>query len=489
MSNTAVDEAPAEITSGWPIVSASAVGIGLGMSPLPFYTIGVFVGPISTEFGWQPSKVLLATAAYCIALFIVAPFIGMITDRIGARKVVLTSIVTFGLSMMLQSLHTGSFALYLFLWALIAVCGAGTLPITFTKAVNNWFNIHRGKALGITLVSTGVFGALAKFFAAEITMLYGWRVAYLALGMLPILIAFPMALVAFRDITDTPAIESRFMVFKLPILGISLLGMVWLGYYVISFILASVAVDGWKIQYLTGITFLVIIFIPLIMLVVGKISVEPTNELGTKRQSVPPIQELSGLTLAQVLKQWRFWMLAFCFLVISVSIGAVIPNLEQILVSKGFSITEAVGLAVLTGLAVLGGRVIGGVLIDHFWAPGVAFFFLSTPSIALYILSGQTVTTEMATLAIMMIGFGAGVEYDFLAYLVAKYFGLRHYASIYGVLYSFFGLGAGLGPALLSHFAESEGEWGKVLIYAAIALIIASLPLLTLGRYRNFAES
>ena len=73
MNEAELDESKEEITNGWPIVSASAVGIGLGMSPLPFYTIGVFVGPISQEFGWPPSKVLSATAAYCIALFIVAP--------------------------------------------------------------------------------------------------------------------------------------------------------------------------------------------------------------------------------------------------------------------------------------------------------------------------------------------------------------------------------------------------------------------------------
>ena len=181
-------------------------------------------------------------------------------------------------------------------------------------------------------------------------------------------------------------------------------------------------------------------------------------------------------------------MLAVCFLVISVSIGAVIPNLEQIFVSKGFSLSEAVGIAILTGLAVLGGRVIGGFLIDYFWAPGVAFFFLSTPAIALYMLSGDSVSAEMATVAVLMIGFGAGVEYDFLAYLVAKYFGLRHYASIYVVLYSFFGLGAGLGPPLLSHLAEQEGAWGYVLVYSAIALVAFSIPLLSLGKYRDFKE-
>ena len=474
-----------EFSRGWPIVSVSAVGIGLGMSPLPFYTIGVFIGPISQEFGWEPSKVLLALTVYTTAVLFMAPFIGVLTDRIGARKVVLISIVMFGISMMLQSLHTGSLALYLLLWSFIAIFGAGTLPITFTKAVNNWFDIHRGKALGIALVSTGVFGALAKFFAAEITSLYGWRAAYVALGLLPILIAFPMALVAFRDISDTRARDSLLVRFKLPILAVSAAGIGILSYYVLKFILPVVAADGWKLQYLVGVFFLFVIPVPLSMLLFGRVDQDPPAR--AKASDTPKKLVQTGLTLPQALSEWRFWILAVSLVVISVAIGAVIPNLEQILISKGFSITEAVGLAILTGLAVLCGRVIGGFLIDRFWAPAVAFVFLSSPALALYMLSGQVVSNEMATVAILMIGFGAGVEYDFLAYLVAKYFGMRSYASIYGALYSFFGLGAGFGPLLLSRFAEKEGEWAMVLIYSGIALVIASLPLLALGKYRDFS--
>ena len=297
MNEAELDESKEEITNGWPIVSASAVGIGLGMSPLPFYTIGVFVGPISQEFGWPPSKVLSATAAYCIALFIVAPFIGMITDRFGARKVVLVSIITFGVSMMLQSMHTGSFALYLFLWALIAVFGAGTLPITFTKAVNNWFDIHRGKALGMTLVSTGIFGALAKFFAAEITLLYGWRVAYVALGMLPILIAFPIALVAFRDTHDLPASECKFVRFKLPIVACSFAGMAMLSYFVLEFIFSSVGTSGWKLQYITGVAFLAIVFVPLFMLTFGRL-VSDASTGAISSNSTADSEELYGLTFS-----------------------------------------------------------------------------------------------------------------------------------------------------------------------------------------------
>lgn len=474
-----------EFKRGWPIILSSAVGIGLGLSPLPFYTIGVFAGPIAQEFGWEPSKVFFAVFVYALIIVIFAPFIGMITDRFGARKIALISITLFGLFMMMQALHNGSFLLYILLWSLVALFGAGTLPITFTKAVNNWFNRHRGKALGIALVSTGIFGALAKYFVAVIIDLYGWRMAYVALGALPILIALPIALVAFRDIDDTPGKESVFVRLKVPILMISAVGLAILAYFVLTFILPTVAAEGWKLQYFVGIFFLIIAFIPLIMLVIGRIDQTPSIHIEKDTTTQALIH--TGVTLKQALAEWRFWMLAGAFVVISLTIGAVIPNLEQLLVSKGFTLAQAVGLAVLTGLAVLAGRVIGGFLIDKFWAPAVAFIFLSSPAIALYLLSGPVVSSEIAALSIMMIGFGAGVEYDFLAYLVAKYFGMLNYASIYGALYSCFALGSGFGTPLLSRLAEHEGEWVKVLIYSAIALVIASLPLLTLGKYRYFS--
>lgn len=120
------------------------------------------------------------------------------------------------------------------------------------------------------------------------------------------------------------------------------------------------------------------------------------------------------MTLPQALREWRFWVLAISFVPISYAIGAIIPNIERVLRANEFGMDEAVGLATLTGLAVLGGRIIGGYLIDRFWAPGVAFAFLASPAIALWMLAQPGVTPTTATIAILMIGFGAGVEYDFM---------------------------------------------------------------------------
>jgi predicted MFS family arabinose efflux permease len=196
---------------------------------------------------------------------------------------------------------------------------------------------------------------------------------------------------------------------------------------------------------------------------------------------------LPGMTLKEAAGTWRFWLLAICFVPISYAVGATIPNIERVLTSSGFAMGEAVGLATLTGLAVLAGRIVGGFLIDRFWAPGVAFFFLATPAYALWMLGRPGLDANDATIAILMIGFGAGVEYDFMAFLVSKYFGMRSYSAIYGSLYGFFAIGAGLGPTILTRLADAHG-WAATLEQAAIILFLSTIPLLFLGRYRTFGD-
>lgn len=482
MSTTSSTAKPSEFKNGWPVMSASAVGIGLGMSPLPFYTLGALAGPIMEEFNWGLGEVFLAFPIYTLTAFFMAPLVGILADRFGARLVSLTSIILFGLTMMAQSLHTGETWLYVLLWGLISIFGAGTLPITFTRAVNNAFEKHRGKALGIALIATGMFGTLAKYFAQEVTAHYGWRGAYIALGMLPILIAFPIALLGMRDVTDTPARDSVLSRYKVLILLPAVIGFIALAWLALSFVLPQIAEKGLKLEYAIVFPFIFLTGLPIAAYLFGNIKTEPIV-----RYKLEVGEQLPGLTLAASLKEWRLWLLCVCIVPISYSLGAIIPSLEQVLISKDFGVSDAVALSGLTGLAVLAGRVIGGILIDKFWAPGVAFIFLASPAIAFYLLASPDLSANYARIAILMIGFGAGVEYDFLAYLVSKYFGMRSYSAIYGFLYAFFALGAGFGPKIMADIATSSTGWDTALTSAGIILVVGSIPLLLLGKYRDFS--
>jgi hypothetical protein len=81
------------------------------------------------------------------------------------------------------------------------------------------------------------------------------------------------------------------------------------------------------------------------------------------------------------------------------------------------------------------------------------------------------------------------VEYDLLAYLTSRYFGLRSYATIYGFLYVFFGIGAGVGPMVFGWAFRLSNSYTPILHIAFISLAVSALCLLALGRYPRFAAA
>ena len=404
-----------EFRRGWPIVLSSMLGIALGLSPIPFYTIGIFAPHLAQEFHWSFAQIFGGITCTTVAVIIASPGVGLLSDRYGVRTVALTSVVLFGLTFMALGLGTGSLALYYGTWLLTAFVGAGTLPITWTRAVNNGFQAGKGLALGLSLIGTGLFGYLVKPLAAWLIASFGWRWAYVCVGALPLLISLPVGLICFRD----------------PAHG------------------TDAGMDR--------------------------------REQARARAAATP-----GLTMVQTFGEWRFWLLGGCFVSLAFGVGGLIPNMENILKLAGFVHTDIVPLTSLIGLSVIVGRVAGGWLIDRFWAPAVAAAVLGAPALACVLLAAPAIDYRTAALAICFIGLAAGAEYDLLAFMVARYFGMKSYGSIYGALYSFFALGAGLGPVIFGADFDRHHDYALSLHLACGLFLGPALLLLTLGRYRVF---
>jgi hypothetical protein len=78
----------------------------------------------------------------------------------------------------------------------------------------------------------------------------------------------------------------------------------------------------------------------------------------------------------------------------------------------------------------------------------------------------------------MCIGLAVGGESDVIAYLVRRYFGLKHYSRIYGTFFSFFGAGSAIGPSATAWaVAHASGGYGTVLWFHVGTLIITALLL------------
>ncbi len=178
---------------------ACGTGFGLGLSALPFYTYGVFVGPLRDAFGWSMATAQSGLMANYLVTIATIPATGWLTDRYGARALALPSLVMFSLCFMLLATLNGSSTQFFALWALISVTGTGTLAITWSRALSGSFDKARGLALGLALLGSGVTGFAGPPLARWLVDYVGWRAAYVSLGALPLVIAFPMVFVFFKE--------------------------------------------------------------------------------------------------------------------------------------------------------------------------------------------------------------------------------------------------------------------------------------------------
>lgn len=459
-----------EWARGWPIVLSALIGIALCLSPLPYYAL-ITIGPeLGKEFGWS-REVITAGFLYMTAGVLVgAPVAGQLVDKLGARKVLLPAIVALSIGTMCFSLMTPNPVVFYTVFFLTAFLGAGTLPITWSKAIVNNFDKNRGLALGIALTGTGLYGYLAPTYIQTFINNFGWRWAYVAVGILPLLFSLPLAFRLFRDEKEEKALAatvsagSSKRIFGIgSILALALfatmtwtitsIGPVWVIVLMLAFLIAYLFYVYWSSKAVDG-----------------------------------AASALPGLTLTEAFKDYRFWLILISFLLLGAVVSGIIANSKFILLDKGYTVSEATSFFVgynLIGLSVIFGRFIGGWLVDHFWAPLIGFIFMSVPAIGCYILM-QDFGFGMNAVALILVGFAAGVEFDLMAYFTSRYFGMKSYGRIYGIVYAAFGLGSGTSPIIFNIVRGEDADYSAVLSYAIIGFLVGATLLLFLGRYRKF---
>jgi len=459
-----------EWARGWPIVLSALVGIALCLSPLPYYAL-ITIGPeLGKEFGWS-REVITAGFLYMTAGVLVgAPVAGQLVDRLGARKVLLPSIVALAIGTMGFSLMQPNPVSFYTIFFFTAFFGAGTLPITWSKAIVNNFNKHRGLALGLALTGTGFYGYLAPAYIQAFINNFGWRWAYVAVGILPLLFSLPIALRLFHDKKEEAALERSAQTSS------------WIRILIIGFGLAMVLFVSmtWTIINLGPIQVIVLMLCFLLLYLVYVY-------MGAKGKADMAV-DMPGLTLRETFADYRLWIILFSFLLLGAVVSGIIANSKFILLDKDYTVSQATSFFVgfnLIGLSVIFGRFLGGWLVDHFWAPMIAFIFMSVPAIGCFILM-QDYGLAMNALALILVGLAAGVEFDMMAYLTSRYFGMKSYGRIYGIVYAAFGLGSGTSPIIFNIIRGDNADYSNVLSFAAIGFIIGATSLLFLGKYRDF---
>ena len=187
-----------EFSRHWLLVLVCAIGIGVGVSALPFYTQGLFIEAWTAEFGWTRAQASLGILGSTLALAAVLPFIGSIVDRYGLVTPVMISLLGLSLAYVMLGLFVQSIASFVMLAMLQAILGSASSPLAYTRAINAVFNKQRGLALGVALSGAGAAATFGPSLVSSAIDAFGWRGAYYAMALFTLVVGTVIVIVLAR---------------------------------------------------------------------------------------------------------------------------------------------------------------------------------------------------------------------------------------------------------------------------------------------------
>ncbi|MFT4047531.1 MAG: MFS transporter [Solimonas sp.] len=192
--------AAAEWRAHWPLVVA-AMG-GLSFASVAASSIGLFMEPLSREFGWSRAAIASGLTVFASIAVPLAPVAGALIDRLGSRRMAIPGLIVSATLLAAFSLASGTVLNWLLLWALYALAAVSIKAPVWTTAVTSMFSSGRGLALGATLCGTAVAQTLSPIVTQWLISTQGWRAAYVWLALGWGTVALLLVLLFFFDVRD-----------------------------------------------------------------------------------------------------------------------------------------------------------------------------------------------------------------------------------------------------------------------------------------------
>lgn len=188
---TAVVERP-RLFYGWYIVAACFV-IAFMLYGIGVNTFTVYVRPLEQDLGWTRSAISMAITIAALSMGLVAPIVGRLLDRFGARRLMLAGAVAVGSAWVLMG-RAESLWFFYGVFLLVGVGQAASTLIPISMVIANWFTAKRGLAMGIVMSGTGIGAMVMVPVSTWLVAQYGWRTTVLWMGSLMLLTAVPLNL-------------------------------------------------------------------------------------------------------------------------------------------------------------------------------------------------------------------------------------------------------------------------------------------------------
>ncbi len=406
----------------WLVVVGSTMGLMVGVSPIILQTVGIFMISLGDEFGWSRTEVSGAKSLGGLFAAGAVILVGYAIDRFGLRRVMIPLIVLFGLALMAMSQVPNSLVAFYVLFIITYCLAAAQNVPPYIKAVSAWFDNRRGLAIGLSISGIGIGTAIVPSYTQFLIDNFGWRAAYVGLGVLVLAVGIPCWLFLVREPTATERAE------------------------------LNAAAEG------PG---------------------APSADSGDGRSDID--RDLApGLTRAEAVRTRQFWILVLATIVASLAINGALAHLIPMLRDGGMTAEEAAAVLIPVGIASLLARPLAGFLVDRFHGPTVAAIQQVLPIAAFISIAAGG---HFPVLGAVILGLVIGIEIDVTSFLTTRYFGLAHFGTIYSIVFAVFTVGSSAGALTFAMSFDFSGSYVPIFVIVSAGLVVTSVGFLFLGPY------
>jgi MFS family permease len=183
---------------GWVTVVVCLLGISTGPAAFGLSSLFLLGGPIGAEFGWSRTAISAAVSVMMLCTAVSLPFMGRLVDRFGVKKILVPSIIIFGVCFLAASMIS-SYWQFIALYVAMGTIAVGTNSVPYMRVLTSWFDRRRGLAIGIAGSGTGLGFGYVPLVTQELVSHYGWRGGYFGLGLIMLLFTLPMVVFLLQE--------------------------------------------------------------------------------------------------------------------------------------------------------------------------------------------------------------------------------------------------------------------------------------------------
>jgi MFS family permease len=402
---------------GWIIVAVVFVTMAIGVNARTAFSL--LFPPILDEFGWSRGVIAGAFSFGFLVTAGISPVLGWLMDRHGPKAVMELGVGLIGAGLLLASLITEPWHLYLTLGVLV---GSGSVCLGYTGQslfLPNWFVRRRGLAVSLAFAGVGVGAVVLMPWLQALIERADWRAACWTLGLVTLIVLAPLNLLLWRRPEDI-----------------------------------GLRPDG---------------------------DAQPHGPAaaGAAANVVDPAWAAVDWTLGRALRTARFWWIALGYVGAMYAWYAVQVHQTTYLVEIGFGTADAAWALGAVSLAAIPGQIALGALSDRIgreWAWALACFGYLVCYLALLALPAHPTPALLYLMVVAQGALGHGFP-TVMGAIVAEIFHGRHYGAIFGAMMSLMITGGALAPWLTGVIHDLTGSYAPSFWIAAGLSVVSAIAI------------